>query len=59
MSIITDLQNALDLRNGMDWPGAAASSTRGKRILWFAVIYVASVVVFAAVAGLLSMIVPH
>ena len=43
----------------MDWPGAAASSTRGKRILWFAVIYVASVVVFAAVAGLLSMIVPH
>jgi len=43
----------------MHWPGAAASSTCGKRILWFAVIYVASVVVFAAVAGLLSMIVPH
>jgi cytochrome bd-type quinol oxidase subunit 2 len=30
-----------------------------KRALWFATIYAASVVVFAAVAGLLSMIVPN
>ena len=59
MSIITDLQNVLDLRKGMDWQDTQAKPKRGKRALWFGGIYVTSVVVFAVVTGLLSMLVPH
>jgi hypothetical protein len=58
VSITTNLLNAIDVRNGMAWRGDAATPKRGRRVLWFGMIYVASVVVFAAVAGLLSFIVP-
>jgi hypothetical protein len=58
VSIITDLVNALDLRTALDRQGAATEPKRGKPIFWFCAIYAASVVVFAAVAGLLSMMVP-
>jgi hypothetical protein len=57
--ITTELQNVLDLWKSIDWQGGAANPKLGKRVLWFAAIYVASVAVFAVVAALLSMIVPH
>jgi hypothetical protein len=57
VSITTDLLHALALRNSIKWQ--RCTQRPGKRALWFATIYAASVAVFAAVAGLLSMIVPN
>jgi hypothetical protein len=41
-----------EIRNGNDHTGL------GKRALWFVGIYVASVVVFVTVSGMLSLLVP-
>jgi hypothetical protein len=45
--ITTELQNGTEKRN------------LGKRVPWFVAIYLASVIAFAVVAGMLSLLVPH
>ena len=47
MRIITEIQNG------------GKNLKLGKRVLWFVGIYIASVLVFASVSGMLSLLVTH